>query len=400
MKIAQINSVLNTGSTGRIAEQIGELAIARGHDSFIAYGRRAQASASRSYRIGNSLNILSHGLESLLLDRHGLSSRNATGRLIERLVIEKPDVISLHNIHGYFLNFPVLFEYIKKSKIPVVWTLHDCWAFTGHCSYFDRSNCTKWQAECFACPLTRDYPKSFTDFSKRNFRLKKHHFGGVEQMTIITPSEWLGRLVSQSFLSEYPTKVIRNGVDVNVFRPTKSDSNRQKLVLGVASIWSDRKGLRDFIQLRKILPAQFEITIVGVSNAQRKALPSNIKGVCRTESIGKLVSLYQDATVFVNPTYSDNFPTTNIESLSCGTPVVTYDTGGSPEAIDESTGRVVAKGDISGMARAICDIAKENQAAMSARCRLRAEQLFDQTDRFSDHVNLLEAIHERSIQRC
>ena len=398
MILAQINSVLNTGSTGRIAEQIGVSAIERGHDSFIAYGRHGQESASRDYHIGSALDVITHGAESLLLDRHGLGSRNATRQLIGKLRSEKPDVIGLHNLHGYFLNYPMLFDYLRESKTPVVWTLHDCWAFTGHCSYFDRVDCTKWQTECSKCPLTGQYPKSLLDFSNRNFHLKKRCFSGVQEMTIVTPSQWLSNLVGQSFLSEYPIRVINNGVNLKLFRPADNGSNERKMILGVANVWSDRKGLRDFFKLREILPPRYDITLIGVTRSQQRLLPSGINGVCRTESIAELVALYQDAVVLANPTYSDNFPTTNIEALACGAPVITYDTGGSPEAIDESTGRVVPKGDVAGMAHAISELAAEDQCEVKERCRRRAEHLFNQADRFSEYIDLYEAVSEQRIQ--
>jgi glycosyltransferase involved in cell wall biosynthesis len=289
----------------------------------------------------------------------------------------------------------MLFDYLRESKTPVVWTLHDCWGFTGHCSYFDRVDCMKWQTECSRCPLIGQYPKSLLDFSTRNFRLKKKRFVGLSAMTIVTPSQWLSRLVGQSFLSEYPKVVINNGVNLNLFRPVDNGSKDRNLILGVANVWSDRKGLRDFFRLREMLPPRFQITLVGVTKAQQRALPNGIDGVCRTESIAELVALYQGAVVLANPTYSDNFPTTNIEALACGTPVVTYDTGGSPEAIDESTGRVVPRGDITGMVQAISELAEEDQRAMKVRCRRRAKRLFNQSDRFSEYIDLFEAVHEQ-----
>lgn len=392
MKIVQINSVLNTGSTGRIAEQIGELAIARGHDSLVAYGRHAQESASRTYHIGNAFDVMAHGAESLLLDRHGLGSRHATRALIDKLNNEKPDIIGLHNLHGYFLNYRLLFNYLRESKTPVVWTLHDCWAFTGHCSHFDRIDCAKWQTECSRCPMTSGYPKSFLDFSKRNFRLKKKQFRGLPVMTIVTPSRWLKGLVGQSFLSEYPTKVINNGVNLNLFRPAKNGQENRNLILGVANIWSDAKGFRDFARLRELLPPHYCIALVGITKAQQRLLPNGVNGIRKTESITELVSLYQKSVVFANPTYSDNFPSTNIEALACGTPVVTYDTGGSPEAIDESTGRVVARGDVAGMAEAISELGEGDQGVIRGRCRRRVERLFNQSDRFAEYIDLFEAV--------
>lgn len=391
MKIVQINSVLNTGSIGRITEQIGETAITRGHTSLIAYGRQRRESQSMTHRIGGPLDLLSHGVESFLFDRQGLGSRRATVRLIEWLDVERPDAIGLHNIHGYFLNFPFFFDYLKRVNIPIVWTLHDCWPFTGHCSYFDRFNCTKWEHECSNCPMTSYYPRSLVDNSPRNFELKKRTFNGLSELVIVTPSKWLSENVARSFLSGYPVRVINNGVDLDTFRPTK-DASAENLVLGVAGTWDDRKGLTDFIKLRSTLPASFRIVLIGVTKAQMRSLPSDIDGIARTESLEKLVTWYQKATIFVNPTYSDNFPTTNIEALACGVPVVTYDTGGSPESLDDRTGRVVPPGDIAGLTAAITDLASRDLRAMAVDCRARAEKLFNKADRFAEYVELYESL--------
>ena len=391
MKIIQVNTVLNTGSTGRIAEQIGEAAIGRGHTSLVAYGRWASKSASRTYKVGGLRDVIFHGVESLLFDRQGLASRGATAKLVAWLEIEKPDAIGLHNLHGYFLNFPILFDYLRRSRLPVVWTLHDCWPFTGHCSNFDRFHCSKWEDECFKCPMTYHYPRSLLDHSRRNFRRKKDLFIGLADMTLVTPSKWLRNIVGRSFLSEHPIQVINNGVDLDVFKPVERDGE-EILVLGVANVWSDRKGLEDFKRIRESLPPSFRVVLIGVTELQKRFLPKGIEGISRTESVAELVNWYQKATVFVNPTYSDNFPTTNIEALACGVPVVTYQVGGSPEALDDLTGRVVSPGDLKRLASAIVELAGGDRLVARNRCRARAEKLFNKDDRFSEYIDLYESL--------
>lgn len=391
LKLVQINSVANTGSTGRIAEQIGAVAIERGHSSSIAYGRRAQPGASDYYRVGGLANTLLHGVESFLLDRHGLGSKTATKRLIDWIELQEPDAVGLHNIHGYFLNYPILFDFLRRAGLPTVWTLHDCWPFTGHCSYFDRFDCLKWQDECHDCPMTHYYPMSLLDFSRRNYRLKKSVFRGIQNLVVVTPSKWLKENVKQSFLSEYPVKVVNNGIDLSVFRPANQCVS-DGMVLGVANVWDDRKGLRDFVNLRDLLPDSFRIVMIGVTKSQKSQLPAGISGIERTESVQELVSWYQKASVFVNPTHSDNFPTTNLEALACGLPVVTYDVGGSPESLNHETGRIVRPGDVGGLACAIDELTQNDRSVVADACRSRAEALFNKDDRFADYVDLYASL--------
>ena len=264
-------------------------------------------------------------------------------------------MIHLHNLHGYYINIEILFAYIKQSGKKIVWTLHDCWPFTGHASYCESAGCDNWKSGCHNCPNRNLYPASLVDHSKRNWKKKKEIFQGVNNLIIVTPSNWLSNLVSQSFLAEYEIKVIPNGVDTNIFRPIDTTKIRNKLhisnktiVLGVAAIWDERKGLADFIELRNQLDDTYQIILVGLSKEQISKLPEGIMGIMRTDSVEQLAELYSFADVFVNPTYEDNYPTTNLEAIACGTPVITYDTGGSQESA-VFFGDVVKKHDIEGV---------------------------------------------------
>ena len=392
MKILQINTTVNFGSTGRIAEDIGRTLISKGHESYIAFGRGNQKSVSKLIKIGSKLDFYLHVVRSLFTDRHGFGSKRATRKFLKQIDLINPDAIGLHNIHGYYLNIEILFKYIKQKNIPILWTFHDCWPFTGHCTYnTDCDNCKNCQ---------RKYPASiFLNQTTRNFNDKKLIFNQVKKLQIITPSLWLKDLVNQSFL-KYPVQCINNGVDLTQFQPSENYKKlkeklllqNKKIILGVASIWDKRKGLSDFIQLASLLDASYQIILIGLTNKQIQGLPENIMGIQRTESITELANYYSMADVYVNPTTKDNFPTTNIEALASGTPVITYNTGGSPESIDTNTGVIVEKGDIKGVWNAIQRFALEPQDHYTKVCRTRAEQLYHKEDRYLDYLKLYERL--------
>ncbi|MDO9153325.1 MAG: glycosyltransferase [Paludibacter sp.] len=408
MKLLQINTTLNTGSTGRIAEEIGLTVMQAGGQSVIAAGYTHRPSQSEVIRIGSAWDRRMHGLVTRLFDKHGFASAGATKRLIKAIELAQPDIIHMHNIHGYYLNVEVLFNYLKKAGKPVVWTLHDCWPFTGHCAHFERVNCYKWQTECNHCPNKRGYTESWLiDNSRKNFYHKKELFNGVENLTIVTPSHWLANHVANSFLSAYPVKLIHNGVDLNMFKPhentefvrSKYGLSDKTIVLGVANTWKKKKALQDFISLSYIINKDIQIVLIGMTPEQSKDLPKNIKAISRTENQQELAALYSAAAVFINPTYVDNFPTTNIEALACGTPVITYRTGGSIEAIDENTGLIVEKGDIAGLKAAIEQIVESGKEKYSKACIDRAVKLYNKNDRYKDYITLFDRILNIQINK-
>jgi len=395
MKVLQINTTANSGSHGRIAEEIGRLLIEQGHESFIAYGRTSNNSRSELIKIGSRVDHAMHLVRTRIFDLHGFGSINATELLISKVKELNPDIIHLHNLHGYYLNIEVLFKYLRVFNKPVIWTFHDCWPFTGHCCFFDADSCPKWQIGCFDCPSTHNYPKSWMiDNSRMNYRRKKEIFMGVKNMVLVSPSEWLAGHLRNSFLSSYDIRVINNGVDLQKFRPVDSEEIRTKYglkknyVLGVASIWSNRKGLSDFISLRKILEPEIEIVMVGLTKSQAKQLPSGMKSVSRTENTDELAAIYSGAKVFINPTHIDNFPSVNIEALACGTPVITYNTGGSPESVGIETGIVVEKSNIKELHNSIRLVINSKELYNPARCHDQALMKFSASERFGDYLNL------------
>lgn len=399
-KVVQINVAQNWGSTGRIAEQIGVCAMKNGWEAYMAHGSRyVNPSKLKSYQISSNLGEYVHyGLYSLLLGRAGLGSVNATKRFVDYLRLIKPDIVHLHNLHGYYVNYEILLSYLADYNIPTVWTLHDCWPLTGHCAYFDGVDCTKWKTGCHDCKLRKDFPKSlFFDTSSSEHANKARLINSIHNLTFVPVSNWLADIVRESLIGNgRRIAVIHNGVDLEIFRPLgiKDSTIKKYKILGVADGYDERKGLDDFIKLSQILGDGFEITLVGLKKDEFKKIPPQVIGIGRTSNVEALVRLYNEADVYLNPTYSDNFPTTNIEALACGTPVITYRTGGSPEAIDSNTGVIVDQGDINGLASVITQL-KEHPLS-SNDCRLRAERLYDKNISFEKYVDLYKQILTKS----
>jgi len=361
MKVLMINSCSGVGSTGRICTDLADALSEAGHTVKIGYARGTVPPKYEqiSRKIGKTCDEYWQGMLCRIFDNEGFGNKKSTEKFIDWIEQYKPDIVHLHNLHGYYINVESLFEYLGKINVPVIWTLHDCWSFTGHCSYFDNVKCNKWKSKCKNCPQKKEYPSSyFLDSSENNFARKKRLFTSLQKMIIVTPSEWLSNLVKQSFLGKYPIEVIKNGVNTEIFCYKETDIMKKyhledkKVILGVASPWSKRKGLNDFIKLSRILPDEYKIMLVGLDKKQIKGLPNDICAIKKTNDAYELAELYNAAYAFVNPTYEDNYPTTNIEALACGTPVITYKTGGSPESAETSC--VVEKGDYEG----ICEIIK------------------------------------------
>lgn len=392
MKLLQLNVTANWGSTGKIAEGIGKAAMARGWDSTIAYGRYMNPSGSNLIKVGNQLDVYAHYAKSRLLDGEGLGSKSATRKLISQIKELSPNIIHLHNIHDHWLNYPILFEYFASINTPIVWTFHDCWAFTGGCPYFDIPYCEKWQFQCISCD---GKPKHLR--SEFHYHLRKKLISTLgKRLTIVPVSKWLEEYCYDSMLNKSNINLIHNGIDVNRFN-IFSVKSEKPAALGVALPWTLRKGLQSIIKLREIIPDdKLDIILVGLSKKQINSLPKGIIGIERTQDIKELASLYSQAHVFVNPTISDNFPTVNLEALACGAPVVTYRTGGSPEAVDDKTGIVVEKGDVEGLAKAVKCIIEHPESYTAEDCRKRAVENFNQDIQFNKYIDLYEELLSNS----
>lgn len=409
-RIVQINPVLRTStSTGRIMQEIGALAEKAGWHNWCAYGKGRdgiRACTTDTIPVGNKRSTALHGILTRTLDRHGLGSAGATRAFVKKLHEIDPDIIHIHNIHGYFLNYPVFFDYLKNSNVKVVWTIHDCWLYTGHCYHYSYVGCDRWKTGCGRCPQRGAFPRSLIiDRSHRNFTDKRKYFTSVpkDRMVIVPVSEWMRDEMSHSFLCDYTFQVIHNGIDTSVFRPCAGDAMRRhlgidadkKIILGLASVWSPEKGLDDFIRMSDMLNADETIVLVGIDPQTAKKLPDSIKWIRRTENIDMLAELYSVSTAFVNPTYQDNYPTVNLEAISCGTPVVTYRTGGSIESITASTGRIVNQGDVAGLLAAVREIETAGKNAFTQPCRQFALANFRKEDRYNDYLQLYESLLNR-----
>ena len=389
MKVVQINSTCGAGSTGKICLAVSKLLTERGVENYIFY-THGQSDYPLGIKYAKSKYLKLQAFKSRLFGNYGFNSARATKRLICQLEKISPDVVQLHNVHGHDCNLKLLFDYFKKSGVKVYWTLHDCWSFTGYCPYFDMAKCDKWKEECSGCVQRSTYSWIF-DKSKKLFNIKKKAYEGVD-LTVIAPSQWIKHLASQSILNAYPSLLINNGIDLSVFKPTESDLREtyglqdKHIILGVAFDWGKRKGLSVFTRLAEQLGDAYQIIMVGTNDAVDKKLPDNVIKIHKTHNQEELAQLYTLADVLVNPTLEENYPSVNMESVACGTPVVTYNTGGSPESLDETCGSVIEKNDFEALKKEVIRICEEKPYSVES-CLERAKS-FAWEDKFAAYCDL------------
>lgn len=405
MRIVQIN-ISEVGSTGKIMHGLSKVARENGHEvwsfSPIGYqrGQKQKPAVIKGHsQISSRFSTMLHLRFYQLSGIHGVLSVLGGIQLLMALKRIRPDLIQLHNLHSEMFNLPLLFGFIKKYKIPTIWTLHDCWSFTGKCPHFEMAGCEKWKSGCGNCPQINEYPRTLIDNTKFMWKLKRRWFTGVDNMTIVTPSQWLADLVKQSFLRDYPVKVINNGIDLDVFKPIESNVREKYgiaqdkfMILGVAADWGVRKGLDVFVELSKRLDDRFQIVLVGTDDRIDKQLPENIVSIHRTENQKQLAEIYTTADLFVNPTREEVLGLVNIEANACGTPVITFNSGGSPECINDYSGSIVDKNDIDAMAKEIIFVFDKNPYSMAA-CMSRAN-IFDMNKKYLEYL----AIYERAYK--
>lgn len=392
MKVALINSVCGTGSTGKICVGIGKSLEKNNIDHKIFYAC-GKSNYQKALHYSNNKYITVQALKSRILGNYGFNSKKATAILISELEKYQPDIIHIHNIHGHDCNLDMLFTYLKQTNKKIIWTFHDCWAFTGYCTYFTMCKCEKWKEKCFSCQQKREYTW-FLDRSTSNFDKKQELFSRLD-LRIITPSKWLAEVVKESFLKDYPITVINNGIDLSVFKPTESSfrqkykiSQKQFLILGVAFGWDKRKGLDVFLQLHKEMDSDiFRFALIGTDNRIDQSLPKDIISIHRTENQLELAEIYTAADVFVNPTREENYPTVNMEAIACGTPVVTFNTGGSPEILSEITGKVIYSNTSAELKQEIIKI--YYQRPYETEDCVNEARKFDQNKKFQEYVEYM-----------
>lgn len=396
MKILQINVVCGVGSTGRIATDLYKELENEGHEGLIAYGRGNAPEGINSYKIGSQKDIFLHVVKTRVFDKTGFGSKKATENLIKVIDEYNPDVIHLHNLHGYYVNIEILFDYLRRINKPVIWTMHDCWSFTGHCSHFDYVGCEKWKRGCINCAQKKEYPSSIlADNSKWNYEMKKKLFTSLENLTIVTPSKWLAALVKESFLGKYEVKVINNSIDLSIFKPSSAEGIDEKLqikdkfmILGAATTWDNKKGLNDFMKLADKVHEDTVIVLVGLNDNQIKNLPKKVIGLKRTDSVQELAELYSRAQVFVNTSVEETFGLVTVEAMACGTPVVVYNATAAPELVPSNCGFVVEPNDINELNVAINSIKDKGKEAYSLNCINEVHNKYSNKDRYKDYINL------------
>ena len=394
MKILQIN-IFGNLSTGRIAVDLYRTLRDNGEEGKVAFARNTIAEDVPYIKIGSELDVRIHGIMTRITDRTGFYSTKATKQLIKDIESYKPDLIHLHNIHGYYLNIEVLFNYLKKTQIAVIWTLHDCWSYTGHCCYYSMAQCNKWKTGCEKCPQKKAYPASLViDNSRWNYQRKKELFTGVN-MTLVTVSKWLEEETRLSFLKDYPIRTIYNGIDLNVFKPTESSFRskygleKKKIVLGVASTWDVRKGLSDFVKLSTMLDSsKYAIVVVGVNEKEKQELPPGILGICRTDSVQELAEIYTAADVFFNASVEETFGLPTIETMACGTPAIVYNATALPEIVTDKCGVVIDPHDLGAVVSAVQNIDKRS---MSSEC-IRNAQNYEKNKQYTAYLDLYREI--------
>ena len=358
--LVEINTVVNN-STGRIMHDIQREADISGMETLSIVGRRHVYTDVPCVKFGNALSFWIHVIWTTLTDRHGLEpvlSVIYTRKMVRRIREANPDIIHLHNIHGYYLHYPTLMKYLAyEYKGKIIWTFHDLWPITGHCAYYSAVNCDKWMTGCNHCPNKKRYPVSLgLDGSRKNYEIKRKLFTSLSNLTITVPSEWMVSQVRQSFMGKYPVEVIHNGIDTVVFDHNRlavdqdTESSRcvgktswsdKKILLSVASIWDERKGLKDLVALSDKLSDDYVMVIVGLSKHQISRLPKGVIGITRTENIEELVSLYSRAHIFINPSLEESFSLVTVEALSCGCPCIVLDTSAVAELVNDDNGVVL-----------------------------------------------------------
>lgn len=404
MKIIEINTTRNSGSTGRIAAQIQKYVNDKGDLCKIAFGYGNDEDKT-DFSMYSWIGTHIHSFLSRKLCMQGRCSWFQTHRLVRFLKEEQPDIVHLHNIHGHYLNYEILFRYLKSIQIPVIWTFHDCWPYTGKCAHYSNASCDKWKTECFDCPNLQTYPDSSFDGSRRNYRIKKRYFSNMEKLHIVCNSNWVKSQVEESFFKGTEITRIYNGVDIGVFYPKTVNDVREvakkyeidlekKIILGVSSVWKADKGLRVFLELTQAIPSEYQVVLVGVSHIQKQTLPKSVIAIERTENMQELATLYTLSDVLVNASKEETFGMVTVEAMACGTPVIVSSQTACPEIVDQSVGLVVSMDSINELRGAIEEICTKRKGVYSKRCISKVRNLYSVEEMNRQYYSLYKRVLE------
>ena len=394
-KVLQINSVYGSGSTGNIVKNLMLTMRDEGIEPLAAYGIGKEVKDSNILKFSDNLSVNTDILLSRITGRAGCFNRKGTAVLINLIKEKQPDIIHLHNIHGFYINVPMLLKFLKQYGRPVVWTMHDCWTFTGHCAHFETIDCDKWHTHCENCKGLWKYPTSYKDRSKKNFDEKKELFSGLQKLTIVAPSQWLAECVKSSYLKDYQVRVINNGIDLNVFRPIKTNLrselgiNDGAMILGMANKWLNPRNKDTVMNIAEALEGKGKAVIIG---SEEQNMHKNIICVPTVTNASKMAEYYSVADMFINLTLEDTFPTVNIEALACVIPIITYKTGGSPEILNGDTGYCVDKFDFNDIIEKIDVILRNGRSFYEEKCIARANNRYDYKKKFLEYIELYKEI--------
>lgn len=399
MKVLQIN-IFGNLSTGRIAVDLYRTLAEYGHTGILAFARNTTADNVPYIRIGSKLEVCIDGVLTRITDRAGFFSKSSTRKLISEITQYEPDIVHIHNLHGYYINVELLFDFLKIWGKPVVWTLHDCWPYTGHCCYYSMVECNKWQTECSECPQTKAYPASLlVDNSRWNYKRKRELFTSLPNLNLVTVSNWLEKEVGKSFLKKIPCRTIYSGIDLNVFRPMEGSFRKKYslenkiIVLGVASTWDVRKGLNDFIRLSKMLDEDYRIVIVGVNESEKRRLTSRMIGISRTDSVQELAEIYSAADVFFNASVEETFGLPTVEAMACGTPAIVYNATALPEVVNQECGYIVEPHDLKAVVKILKD--RQYETITKDSCIKQAEK-YEKHKQFTHYIELYESLYREA----
>ena len=406
MKILQINTIYKQKSTGRTCWELEKILEAKGHYSFTIHQVGETSDPRHSYVVNRKFGYYFHKVMSRITGLDGYYSYWATRRAIRIIKKQKPDIIHLRNLHGGYLHLPSLFKFLSLYNRPIVYSIHDTWAYTGKCPEYENVQCDKWKSECNECPQWKRYPKSFFfDRSKKMFYDKKHWYADIKDLTVVGVSDYMKNESSQSVLfNGRRIERVYNWINLDVFHPFDDIQNRETrarygmsdkfLVIGVSSYWSKNTEYEEICTLAKQIGREAQVCLVG--GVDIKLPYKNMHHIPNTNSIDELARIYSCADAFICLSTAESFGKVAAEALACGTPIVVYDSTGIKEIPGNDCGSIVEKHNISGVKEKLLEIKEKGKKSYSFACRKRAEKLFNYMVNAEQMISLYKEILEKN----